>query len=276
MNLSGTLSDWTVSDLLNVMKVTGKSASLHIKGHNSGTIHFSEGKVVGAELEGRQITGESRESAADSLLVLWSLDEGTFEMVSFEGAEDEGWDVESLLGDMEGLQVLETELVEAGLRESYLMLKDEIDAPVTIEAGDWWAIASLVSVLSFAQLEEVFGRGRAIRLLHTLWRLGLMEKVEQITEDRPVMPADQPPAVDLAALAAEEGGEAQFEGPEAADRDDESWLDEIAAAAEGPAPAHEDPETAARRVMGVAAPASTVLTGSVLDEMRRLRVRPTD
>ena len=83
MNLTGTLSDWTVADLLNVMKVTGKTATLHIKGTTSGTIHFVEGRVVGAELDGRPIAGDSRADAADSLLVLWSIEEGTFEVVDF-------------------------------------------------------------------------------------------------------------------------------------------------------------------------------------------------
>lgn len=271
MNLTGTLSDWTVADLLNVMKVTGKTATLHIKGRTAGTIHFVEGRVVGAELDGRPIAGDSRADAADNLLVLWSLEEGTFEVVDFAGSEEAGWDVESVLSDMEALRSLESELVEAGLADGHLMLKEQIESGVTIDPSDWWALSSLVSALSFGQLEEVFGRGRAIRLLHTLYRLGVIDKVDMPTDEPATVPTD-PPAVDLAALAEDEG--AQFEGP-TADRDDESWLDEIAAAAEAPASeSNDDSGAGSRRVLGVAAPASTVLTGSVLDEMRRLRVRP--
>ena len=277
MNLTGTLSDWTVADLLNVMKVTGKTATLHIKGTTSGTIHFVEGRVVGAELDGRPIAGDSRADAADSLLVLWSIEEGTFEVVDFSGPDEPGWDVESVLADMEALRALESDLVQAGFAEGSLMLKEEIDAAVTIDPSDWWALSSLVSALSFRQLEQVFGRGRAIRLLHTLHRLGLIRKVD-LPEEPAETPVEEPapaepPAVDLAALVADES--AQFEGPAAAaDRNEESWLDEIAAAAEAPASEGSGSESGSRRVLGVAAPASTVLTGSVLDEMRRLRVRP--
>jgi hypothetical protein len=269
MNLSGTLSDWTVGDLLNVMKVTQKTASLHIKGNRRGTIHFHEGRVVGAALEGETLISEGEEArvaAADTLYILSTIDQGTFEMGAFEGVKSGGWDVESLLTDLGGLRSLEDDLAGAGLVDCSLMLRDEIEAPVTVTVDDWWALASLVSALSFEQLEEVFGRGRALRLLHSLWRMGL---IEAISEPEPVdleLPAEPEEEVlvetDIDAVAGE---------------DEDAWLDEIASSAEGTVEApvvHDAAE--ARRVMGVAAPASTVLTGSVLDEMRRLRGRPSE
>lgn len=280
MNLSGTLSDWSVADLLNVMKVTEKTASVHIKARSSGRIHFSRGRVVGAELEGHPVQAD-RAAAADSMLVLWSQDEGTFEVVSFDGNEQDGWDVEGVMADVEHLRGLEEELAQAELQGSYLMLRDEITEPVTVEPSDWWALASLVSVLSFSQLEEVFGRGRAIRLLHTLWRLELVEAVEPPDEvfDLPAVEAEETVAAEKPLIDFEpdepavEETEAEFEAP-APDADDESWLDEIAAAAESGS--EESTSAEVRALMGVSAPASTVLTGSVLDEMRRLRVRPSD
>lgn len=280
MNLSGTLSDWTVSDLLNVMKVTEKTASVHIKARSSGRIHFSQGKVVGAELDGRHVEGDSRAAAADSMLVLWGQDEGTFEVVAFEGAAEEGWDVEGVMADVEQLRGLEEELTEAELHQSYIMLRDEISGPVTVQPSEWWALASLVSVLSFTQLESVFGRGRAIRLLHTLWRLELIEAVDPPTELLEQAPeaAAEPALIDFEDddPVVEVDTTEEFESP-APESDDESWLDEIAAAAEGDAePASQPTAAEVRALMGVSAPASTVLTGSVLDEMRRLRVRPND
>lgn len=282
MNLSGTLSDWTVGDLLNVMKVTGKTASLHINGSRRGAIHFSQGRVVGAALEGNSaVSGEfeSRNAAADALFVLSGLEEGAFQVGAFEGPEAEGWEVENLLSDIETLNGLESDLSEAGLRGSFLMLREEIDKPVTVQVGDWWAIASLVSVLSFDQLEEVFGRGRAIRLLHTLWRMDLIEAVEDETPEEEEK-LDESPAFEQVVEHADEPEVQTVDGldePEdTAERDDESWLDEIAASAESAPSGRPADEGMMRRVMGVAAPASTVLTGSVLDEMRRLRGAPTD
>lgn len=311
MNLSGTLSDWTVADLLNVMKVTGKTASLHIHGRRDGVIHFSSGSVVGATLDGNAVpTGEaeSRAVASETLFVLSALVEGNFEVGAFEGTEGEGWDVDSLLSDMEQLQGLENDLTEAGMGEALIMLRDEIKEPITIEVQDWWAIASLVSVLSFDQLEEVFGRGRAIRLLHTLWSKDLIETVHEeappeVVEEEPsdeesvpMVMDEAPTSLDLSELSqskvvSEPESEldteldAQLETPaESAEqvsvveptneRDDESWLDEIAAAAEATSLPEGAP--APRQVQGVSAPASTVLTGGVLDEMRRLRVRPAE
>lgn len=297
MNLSGTLSDWTVSDLLNVMKVTGKTASLHIHGRRKGVVHFSGGRVVGATLDGEPVPSgefESRAVASDTLFVLSALEEGSFEVGPFQGLEGEGWDVDALLSDMQQLNGLESDLVQAGMRDALLMLRDEISQPVTIEVGDWWALASLVSVLSFDQLEDVFGRGRAIRLLHALWRMDVMEVVEEeaavdgerppVADDQVPMVADEKPtSLDLSELSEAESAATEEEETvevstlePAHDRGDESWLDEIAAAAE-PGPSPEEPSlTETRRVMGVSAPASTVLTGAILDEMRRLRVRPTE
>lgn len=301
MNLSGTLSDWTVADLLNVMKVTGKTASLHIHGKRGGVLHFSKGRVVGATLDGNSIPDgevESRAVASETLFVLSGLEDGSFEIGAFEGTEGEGWDVDWLLSDMDQLNGLESDLTEAGIGDALLMLRDEIKKPITVQVEDWWAIASLVSVLSFDQLEDVFGRGRAIRLLHTLWRMDLVETIEEgalpveeepaADESVPMVMDERPASLDLSELsepATEPEPELEPEpeseeevatiGP-ADERDDESWLDEIAAAAEASSTKAQNALVETRHVMGVSAPASTVLTGAVLDEMRRLRVRPAE
>lgn len=278
MNLSGTLADWTVADLLNMLRVTSKTATVHIRGHQAGSIHFAAGRVVGAGIAGDVvIDGEagSRQSTIDALFVLSSLDQGTFELATFEGPDGDGWEVESLLEDMHRLETLEAEMAASEIAEGPLMLREDMDEAVTIEADDWWAVASLVSVLSLTQLEEVFGRARAIRLLHTLWRLELVEPLEQVE------PVDEAEPEDLQPVEAFDSGD-QTPDPEPPVDDrpeepaitpvpgDDAWLDEIAAAAGAEIPT--TPEER-RRLLGVAAPASTVLTGSVLDEMRRLRGR---
>lgn len=285
MNLSGTLSDWSVSDLLNVMKVTAKTASLTIRADVSGTVDFVEGRVADARIAGEPSADfgpGTRESVADALFILSAATQGAFEVVRLEAAATETWEVEELLADMGELGKLQKDLAEAGLDAASLTLRDEIDAPLTIPAGDWWAMASLVSVLSFRELEDVFGRARATRLLHTLWRLGVIEVLED-----PALSAGQPTEdtvveIDTEMLEERAPTEVEIESePErVADRGDESWLDEIAEAAAGSdaeweaSPVGGEETTGARRpVMGVAAPPSTVLTGSVLDEMRRLRGR---
>lgn len=269
MNLSGTLNDWSVGDLLSMLQVTKKTATLHVRGTRIGSIEFSAGKVVGASLTSESpVSGEpgSRTAAADALFVLSRLTEGTFEIGPFQGETGEGWDVDSLLSDLDRLKGLEGDLSQSGLGEATLRLRDDIAESVTIQPDDWWAVASLVSVLSFEQLETVFGSGRAIRLLHTLWRMDLVEvlvpeqtETETETETAPPSAVDSKTEIEIVT--------------DTSKSDEESWLDEIAAAADAEAPEVEPVDVETRRLTGVAAPASTVLTGSVLDEMRRLRGR---
>jgi hypothetical protein len=264
MNLSGTLSDWPVGELLTVMKVTAKTATLTIRGDVSGSVDFVAGRVADARILGEpplEAGPGRREAVADALYLLSGATTGTFEVVRLTAEADESWEVEELLADMGQLGELRRDLEEAGLLVADLTLRAEVPVPVTIPTEDWWALASLVSILSYSQLEEVFGRARATRLLHTLWRLDVIEVVE---DEEAVSPpeAETPLAGDEPAV-----GELPARG-------DESWLDEIAAASEEwEATSRDESESTRRPVLGVAAPPSTVLTGSVLDEMRRLRGR---
>ena len=53
MMLSGNLSDWSVGDLLQMLHITKKTASLHIDGTDrSGVVHFESGAIVNAEYRG--------------------------------------------------------------------------------------------------------------------------------------------------------------------------------------------------------------------------------
>ncbi|CAN5775432.1 hypothetical protein BH23ACT5_BH23ACT5_23610 [soil metagenome] len=284
MILSGALTDWTVTDLLSMLTVTKKAATLRIEGARSGQIHFFDGKVSGASLDGEPDDDTSRPATADALYALSALEEGSFEIDTFSGPDHEGWSVETLTGDIAELRQLMSDLASGGLTESPLMLAEEISGPVTISSDDWWAVASLVSVLSLDQLEAVFGSGRATRLLHTLWRLNLVEPVD-ISEE--AMPAAEIEAEEFAQIEAhtnealeddfddiaKELAESLDDNPEiaVANGNEDAWLDEIAANAGG----EMTPDQGQRRLTGVSAPASTVLTGSVLDEMRRLRSRPS-
>lgn len=264
MNLSGTLSDWPVGELLTVMKVTAKTATLTIRGDVSGSVDFVAGRVAAARILGEpplEAGPGRREAVADALYLLSGATTGTFEVVRLEAEADESWEVEELLADMGQLGELRNDLEEAGLLAADLTLRDEVPAPVTIPTEDWWALASLVSILSYPQLEEVFGRARATRLLHTLWRLDVIEVVEDDEVEGVSPPEAETP------LAGDESGVGELPA-----RGDESWLDEIAAASEEWEATSRD-ESTRRPVLGVAAPPSTVLTGSVLDEMRRLRGR---
>jgi hypothetical protein len=277
MHLSGQLSDWSISDLLQIMQVTDKTGSLDIDGNPRGRVHFRKGRVTGAELTGPKgsYVGADRSGVADVLYVLSTMDSGTFAIGAADGPEVKGWSVEEIIAEIDSLRSLEGEVVDTGLFEAAgVRLVQEIDQPVTIEPEDWPALAILVEAFTFGDLEGQLGRGTAVRILHTLHRLRVAEGF---------------------------GSEAHSEEKEDKGQPEEEtdWLDEVVAdlshnerrpAEAGPAiaepskvSAEEDvsePEPVADKdhapVTGVSAPASTTLTDGVYDEIRRLRSRVSD
>lgn len=292
MHLSGQLSDWSINDLLQIMQVTKKTGSLDIEGDRRGRIHFRDGTVTGAELSGSngRYVGRDRGGVADVLYVLSTLDVGTFAVGAADGPDSDGWSVEDVMDDVESLKTLEGEVVDAGLFEAEsVRLTDQIDDPITIDPEDWGALAALVRPFTLTSLEALRGRGGAVRLLHTLHRLGVAqiadddagedsepEEDESGWLDRPagdiVPESDEPTWVEGAQHETVEPVEtlAPIEPVEtAAVADDE--LDEADPVA---------PDLAAIKapvdVRGVSAPASTILTDGVYDEIRRLRSRVAD
>jgi hypothetical protein len=268
MHLSGQLTDWSIHDLLQIMQVTKKTGSLDIDGERRGRIHFRNGGVTGAELTGTNgtYTATERGAIADILYVLSTLSSGSFSVGPADGPDVSGWGVEEVVGDVEALRLLEGEVIDAGLFEAAAVRLTDVSEPLTVDPFDWAVMVSLVQPFTFSQLEAEMGRGGAVRVFHTLHRLGIVEPIES------------------------------------ADHDDESqWLDDLA---DGIAPEpttptwleqQTEPETFAPEplelvpdgdddeepehqvvrehepVLGVSAPASTTLTDGVYDEIRRLR-----
>jgi hypothetical protein len=289
MHLSGQLSDWSINDLLQIMQVTKKTGSLDIEAERRGRIHFREGAVTGAELTGAngRYLGDDRSSIADVLYVLSSMEEGRFAVGAADGPDGDGWSVEGVLTDVQTLHSLELDVVDAGLFEANgLRLIESVEEPLTIEPEDWASVVALVPPFAFADLEERIGRGGAIRILHTLHRLGVAEAVavedgqdaepesskgedesgwlDRLAEDI-IPPSDEPTWVEQAL---------DEDDDETAEDDDGSadvTVEEI-----GPTVSELSPAKAHADVRGVSAPASTTLTDGVYDEIRRLRSKVAD
>ena len=272
MHLSGQLKDWSISDLLQIMQVTHKTGSLDIEGEKRGRVHFRDGMVTGAELTGANTTyvGNNRGGIADVLYVLSGLTQGTFSVGAADGPETEGWSVEEVIDDIGALQQLEAEVADAGLIDAPgVKLVDEISRSLDLTPGDWAVLVSLVQPFSFAHLESTLGRGAAVRILFTLHRLGV--------------------SVPLAEGETESGWLDQLADEIAPEPDRPTWREtaasETAASAVEPPPpqrrripeppgsegASSDEPTHGESVEGVSAPASTMLTDGVYDEIRRLR-----
>ena len=274
MQLSGQLSDWSVADLLQIMQVTEKTGSLDISGERSGRILFKGGEIVGAELIGRQGQGHYRgtDSAAiaDVLYVLTRLEEGTFDIGKEEGPKgDTAFAVKDVLREVEELQEIENDVAESGLFDAAgIRLIRDLERPITLEPDDWQVLVSLVQPFSFGFLESKMGRGGAVRVLHTLHRLGLADVGK--ADDKLDWLDDI--ADGLSPTGDEPTGELEPEEPSIIVEEVEEEEPELILEPQPIPVAHRESVA----VRGVSAPASTTLTDGVYDEIRRLRSRAAD
>ena len=277
MHLSGQLSDWSMADLLQIAQVTKKTASLDIKGDNSGRVHFRNGRVVGAELvaEGGTYRSVELDGVSEIIYVLASTSEGAFAMGPAEGIEAEGFDSEAVSESVKALQELESEVAEAGLIDApRIGLATDLDGDLAIGRDDWAILANLVPQFSFAGLEHRLGRGGAVRAVHTLHQLGILRLTVELDE---VVADEAAEGAWLDKLATQVAAPREGAWFESGDQD------EITVDTEEPGTVElepvsapvEAPEPAERTVKGVVASASTTLTGGVYDDIRRLRSRTT-
>lgn len=218
--------------------------------------------------------GSDRGGVADILYVLSTLEEGSFAVGAADGPDNPGWSVEDVLADVDALKSLEGEVIDAGLFEAAgVRFVKSIDGPITIEPDDWAVLMSLVQPFTFNHLETRMGRGGAVRLFHTLHRLGVAETIvgdeeadwlDRLAEDI------APESGDPTWLEHVEEKESETEARPEPEPEVEVEVEVEPAVAAVPATS----EPLAREsedVRGVSAPASTTLTDGVYDEIRRLR-----
>jgi len=280
-NLSGQLADWSISDLLQIMQVTKKTGSLDIEGARRGRVHFVDGAVTGAELSGERgsYRGSDRGAIADILYVLSTLDSGTFAVGPADGPASEGYVVEDIMGEVAALRSLEGEVIDAGLFEAAgVRLIRDLGEPITMQPDDWQVLVSLVQPFTFDHIEARVGRGGAVRIFHTLHRLGVAETITDADDESEWL--DQV-ADGLSAASSEPTWLEQVPEVDASER--VADVDAPAARAAEPEPEPEpkptptpEPAPEPAGVRGVSAHASTTLTDGVYDEIRRLRSKVSD
>lgn len=279
MHLSGQLADWSINDLLQIMQVTDRTGSLDIAGDRRGRIHFRDGMVTGAELIGARETNvaNDRGGVADIVYVLSTLETGSFSVGAADGPDNSGWSVEDILADVDALKSLEGEVIDAGLLQADgIRFGGEIEEPITISPDDWAILVSVMQPFTFDDLETKMGRVGAVRVLHTLHRLGVADVITEEDEsdwlDRvadDVAPVSDDP-IWLEDVPEETKGKtgASVEETSASEAPAEKAL---VAAADEAAPKSGAKKTKTAEIRGVSAPASTTLTDGVYDEIRRLR-----
>jgi hypothetical protein len=279
MLLSGNLTNWSVTDLLQIMRVTAKTATLRVDGDRAGLIHFSDGRIVGAALAGQRVptsTEEALRSTVDALHVLTGFGEGAFLVAEpqFDPALP-GWDVAELMMEVERLRQLQAEIVAQGVGESTpLHLSAAAATPISLHGEEWQALVALVPAFSLASLERIFGNSRALQIVSALLNRGLTDLAPIEVSEPAFETVPTPEPIDLEEAAA------QHAEPEPPSLD---WLGDhqvatpvdlepsypVASIFEEGEDEEHDPERRVSR--GVAASPETTLVSGVLGDMRKLR-----
>lgn len=288
MLLSGSLSNWSVNDLLQIMRVTAKTATLRIDGSRPGVIHFSDGRIVGAGLAGQRVPRSAEEAlraTVDSLHVLTSTADGAFLVAEpdFDPAL-RGWDVAEVMMEVERLRQMEHEVTSQGVTESTsLRLASEVATPVTLHSEEWAAVCALVPSFSLSSLQEGFGNSRALQFLSALLGRGLTVAAPdtQVEVAIDTVPVPEPIVLNEVSVVVNEEpdlpildwlGDHQVEGavdlsPGTTDDDDEDYEEEDEEEEEEEYEV--DPNRRALR--SVVASPETTLVSNVLGDMRKLR-----
>ena len=203
MILSGSLTDWSVADLLQMLHVTKKTASLHVTGADrSGTVYFEEGKIVNAVVSlGSASSSDPQDGVIEAVYVLELLDDGTFEMKNeVPSVKVDPMAVSDAL-DLAALHVTaERELVDSGLLAARgLRLAQSVDAPITLSEQVWNAVSVSIPAFTFPELEQRMGRAAAVSTIEQFRDLGILEAVldGEFPIDEPTdLVTDQPSSVE--------------------------------------------------------------------------------
>jgi len=261
MHLSGQLSDWSISDLLHIMEVTSKTGSLDIEGERHGRVHFRDGRVTGAELDDDK-SGSDQAEVADVLYVLSTLEDGSFSVGPADGPDAPGLTVKQVIAEVEALRSIEKEVVAAGLLDApVIRLTPTIDEPLTVSPEQWATLANLVNPFTFTTLQDSQGRVAAVRIFHTLHKLGVADTIEDGDEEAYWLDQVADELSDAEKSAGSNGSAASSVEVEPKP----ASLVSVIEIDETDAPVERVP------ARGVSAPASTTLTDGVYDEIRRLR-----
>lgn len=254
MILSGRLTDWSLTDLLQILRITEKTASLEVEGEGrSGVLYFRHGKLVDAELSVGAPPAGPRGRIIEAVYSLQLLSDGTFSIGDRTVPEgDEVVEVADAVAAAQEHVHAEAEFKESGLqRARALRLAREVHEPVLVGAGEWSVLAEITAAFTFPDLENRVGRARAVAAVMALRRLGVLEAAfGPAPEQRAVTPVTRVPPTEALPLAA---------------------------GAETVAPPQEPASPPERRkeMKALITPAETTLVPGVLSDIR-MRFRPAD
>lgn len=187
MILNGRLDDWTVEDLLQIMRITHKTGTLEITGDQRASIHFQKGAIGGIELGGVPSLHDQDRSVAinvmaERLRTLLPLRSGDFEITDLVRENLNLAEVPDLLEAVQKLLDLErTALGDDVAENTALKLRLRLD-PITLEPDTWLAVVDLVGSFSLERMVSRLGRSDAVQLLALLRRHDLFEHSDEPVE----------------------------------------------------------------------------------------------
>ncbi|MGH8928156.1 MAG: DUF4388 domain-containing protein [Acidimicrobiia bacterium] len=269
--LSGNLSNWSVADLLQMMRVTGKTAALRVEGSRAGVIHFIEGKIGGANLPGQRVSldpEQNRRATIDAIFVLTGPAEGSFFVASPElDPSAPTWEVAEIMSEVEHLRLIESDIRAQGVdADTPLVLSADVPSPVTLHAEDWATLVSLVPAFSLDSLERAMGRTRAFQVVNTLLARGLTIKNTAFELDLAPVSEPEPEPIPVA-VATEEFPVLEWLGDHPAEGGVDLSTDLVSSGQD----TDQVPVDEKRHLRAVVASPETTLVSGVLDDMRRLR-----
>lgn len=203
MLLSGQLSDWSVGDLLQMLHITKKTASLHIEGSDrGGAVYFDEGAVISADVT-LGAGGElgSIEHIVESVYVLQLLNEGDFDVRNeVPPVTASALAVADAL-EQAGVHLAAERALDATglLNARALRLAQVIEEPILLSEQVWRAISVSIPAFTFSELEQRLGRAGAVSTVEQFRDLGILEAV--IEELEPQIEVEEAAAADFDAAA---------------------------------------------------------------------------
>jgi len=197
MILSGRLSDWSVNELLSIMQVTKKTASLEIEGERRhGFLYFETGNLIDAETvptpPGLDVTSESAPSRIiDVVYVLSLIGDGTFAIGDRRppAPTPNGLEAPAVLAEVETRLAAEAEIRAEGIDEDTPVGFGSVSSePVIVSPEVWGLITQISPQFSLAELEWRMGRSQAISILQSLHQSGLLAIGGSSVESSPAAP----------------------------------------------------------------------------------------
>jgi hypothetical protein len=279
MILTGRLADWSVEQLLQIMRITEKTGSMEIETVGADVVlYFVDGALVDASMRGRFGAGDPQIRVVEAVAAVMNAPDGSFD-IGNEMSTNPGdpLPVPDLLSAVGIWQVAEDELAATGVLDAAaIRLIHETSRPLEFEPEAWLAVAEFAGHMTFTELEIRLGRIGAIEVVRTLREMGVLEMAAGAP------PAECPPA-DPATAEFDEG---EFDRPFAEPIDESLWHEAIREEEPLPDPPAAPPDTDSdrepvvhgsveeyryerrREMRSVITPAETTLVPGVLSDIR--------